>query len=610
MASADGKEELIINTFRRFDANKDGLISREELRRVLCSLDAAHFNEETVDKVLSNADTNADGKIQYEEFVSWVMKETPAEDPEGDRAAIDWRGFLPKRFQVDISHRYSLDKLALGEGGYGKVFIAKDEKTGRLVAVKKVTKIASDKKRTEAFYTEIEIMKELDHPNICRLLEVFEHGRHIFFVMEFCEGGEVFDRILETGSVSEAITADIIKQVAAALRYAHGRKIAHRDIKPENIVFCTKDRSDLRVKLIDWGLGISFGGSVMRTAVGSFTYAAPEVISSRNVTAYTQACDIWSLGVVAYVMLCGKPPFWGTEHQHLAHARAGRFPMSGGPIWPSISDEAKDFIRSTLKGNASERPTIDEVASHPWLTKMDFEHNTEAQAEVMLNMRKFSNTGVFTALCISSVARQLDHRHLKDIHKVFREMDINGDGYLSIDEIKDGFKKIHGEDSEEYKAVEASFRGLDLDGSGIVDYTEFCAAGMGAHVTMQEDAIWAAFKAFDMDNTGKIEAREMKLILENADVKKAWSETVCAKVSSQFLEKFDKDGDGSINFDEWMLVMRQCWNESLEGEDSELSKAMEKPGMSSSSWVYDMLHQVNNLDPSKMAEKAETADTA
>lgn len=286
--------------------------------------------------------------------------------------------------------------------------------------------------------------------------------------------------------------------------------------------------------------------------------------------------------------------------------------MSGGPIWPSISSEGKDFIRGLLRGDPLDRPSIDEVASHPWLTKKDWEESSEAQAaqvEVMSNMKKFSNTGVFTAMCISAVARQLDHRHLKDIHKVFREMDKNGDGYLQIGEIRNGFKKIHGEDSEEYRAVEASFRGLDLDGSGIVDYTEFCAAGMGAHVSMQEDAIWAAFKAFDMDNTGKIEAHELKGILENADVKKAWTADVCAKVSSQFLGKWDKDGDGSINFDEWMQVMRQCYNERLEGEDSELEKAMEKPGASSGSWVYDMLQEVNKLDPSKMAEIAETNET-
>lgn len=600
--------QLIVDTFRRFDQNGDGLISKEELRRVLCALDRSEFTEGTVDMVLGAADTNQDGKIQYEEFVSWVLQEAGGASASAagdkaasaDRTAFDWRGFLPERFQVDISHRYELDKLAVGEGGYGKVFIAKDETSGRTVAVKKVTKVASDKKRTEAFHTEIQIMKELDHPNICRLLEVFEVHRHIFFVMEFCEGGEVFDRIIEHGKISEALTGDIMRQIVSALRYAHGRKIAHRDIKPENIVFCTKDRDDTRVKLIDWGLGICFGGTVMRTAVGSFTYAAPEVMTSRNVTAYSEACDIWSLGVVTYVMLSGKPPFWGTEKQHLACAKAERYPMKDAP-WPTTSPEGKDFIRKMLRANPANRPDIEEVASHAWLTKSDFVENLEAQAGVLTNMKKFSNTGVFQAMCISAVARQLDHRHLKDIHKVFREMDVNGDGYLCIEEVRSVFRKLHGEDSPEFQALEQTFKGLDLDGSGIVDYTEFCAAGMGSHVASQEDAIWAAFKAFDVDNTGKIERRELREILTNADVKKAWGADVCDKVSS-IVDKYDKDGDNAIDFDEWMLVMRQCWNESREG-DAEVAKATEKPG-SSSSWAYEMLLQVNALDPSAIVPES------
>merc|ERR1712226_1481943 len=116
--------------------------------------------------------------------------------------------------------------------------------------------------------------------------------------MELCEGGEVFDRIINQGFISEPMTGDIVGQVASALNYAHFRGIAHRDVKPENIVFCSKDVRDTRVKLIDWGLAMVFTGTPMKDAVGSFTYAAPEVITSRNVKEYSPACDLWSLGVL------------------------------------------------------------------------------------------------------------------------------------------------------------------------------------------------------------------------------------------------------------------------------------------------------------------------
>merc|ERR1712178_454736 len=120
-------------------------------------------------------------------------------------------------------------------------FIAKDKAfEDRLVCVKKVVKVSDDPFRTEAIRSEVKLMKELDHPNICKLLEVFEQGRDMFFVMEYCEGGEVFARIVEDKYIDEEITAGIILQVASALNYAHGRKIAHRDIKPENLVFNSK----------------------------------------------------------------------------------------------------------------------------------------------------------------------------------------------------------------------------------------------------------------------------------------------------------------------------------------------------------------------------------
>merc|ERR1719487_1860921 len=196
------------------------------------------------------------------------------------RLSFDYRSFLPERFEVDVSQRYTLDKLALGEGGYGKVFIAKDKSfEDRLVCVKKIVGVGDDPEKTEMIHAEVKLMKDLDHPNICKLLEVFEQGRNMFFVMEYCEGGEVFDRIVESKYIDEEISAGIILQVACALRYAHGRKIAHRDIKPENIVFCTKSANNQDIKVIDWGLGICFADQVMRSAVGSFTYAAPEVVS-------------------------------------------------------------------------------------------------------------------------------------------------------------------------------------------------------------------------------------------------------------------------------------------------------------------------------------------
>jgi len=486
-------------------------------------------------------------------------------DVSSPKPSIDYRTLLPERFEIDVSRRYVLDKLALGEGGFGKVFVAKDTRfADRLVAVKQVRKVGTPEV-IKCFYSEIRLMKELDHPNICKLFETFEQGNLIFVVMEYCEGGEVFERIISQGYISEQISCVIIAQVTAALRYAHSRHIAHRDMKPENIVFCSRDAEDHQVKVIDWGLGVSFAdGKGMRAIVGSTTYAAPEILMHRvgDGRKYTAACDLWSLGVVTYVMLCGKPPFWGSLRQQLARSASERFPMSRPP-WDSISNEAKDFVKCLLRADPEKRMQIEACSSHPWLlTHADGKQNaSDNMAGVLTNLHHFRNRSVFHAMCVTSVAKQLDHKHLRGIHEIFREIDANGDGVLSFDEVSEGFRKIFGEDSKEYQEVGETFAQLDIDGSGTIDYTEFCAAGLGKHAADQEEAIWAAFKSFDIQDTGSITKSDLEKVLALASVRNKWSEEVCTEVVEGVMERFDCDGNGTIEYEEWMQFMRAVWED-------------------------------------------------
>jgi len=469
------------------------------------------------------------------------------------RTSFSAKVFMPERISADISKRYQIDSRELAAGGYGKVYIAKDKSFGeRQVAIKKVVK--TDEEKTESFMKEVAIMKELDHPNICKLMETYDTGRFMYFVMEFCEGGEVFDRIMDLGNISEDMCADIVKQVASALKYAHARGIAHRDLKPENICFCTRDLNDSQVKVIDWGLGFYFEFGRMRSSVGSLTYAAPEVLSASG-SRYGAECDIWSLGVVAYVMLCGKPPFWGTHSEQLRRMKQERYPITGDP-WDSISKEAKDFVKASLKAAPRQRLSIDQIMEHPWFVSNHCVMDAESQKEVLSNLKRFSANSSFFNLCVASVARQLDHKALGSVHKVFSALDTNGDGVLSLSEVRDGFVKLFGADSQEVADVENLFRTVDLDGSGVIDYTEFCAAGIGQQMSTQEDVLWAAFKTFDKDDDGTISVKEISDVLSQADVKKVWTQEVCQKVAQDIFDKFDKDGDGTITFKEWLQIMR------------------------------------------------------
>lgn len=222
--------------------------------------------------------------------------------------------------------------------------------------------------------------------------------------------------------------------------------------------------------------------------------------------------------------------------------------------WRSISTDAKALIKQLLKADPKKRISLESILQNPWLkTPAKAKLDAKVVGDVLLNLRQFSNTSHFFSICVASVARQLDHRRLCDVHKVFAEMDTNGDGVLELHEVKRGFEKVFGADSDMVKDVDRIFARLDLDGSGAIDYTEFCAAGIGRRMTLEENTLWAAFKAFDVqDDDGRVTKDEIKQVLSNGSVNDLWPQEICDEV----FELFDRNGDGSLDFQEFVKLMR------------------------------------------------------
>jgi len=253
----------------------------------------------------------------------------------------------------------------VGRGGFSVVYEGTEKTTGRKVAIKVIDKKKQDAEQLKILEREIEIMRKLKHPNIVELYDVVATNDQIFMVLEFVSGGELYDQIVARGSFTEADAANLMRQILSATAYMHENGIAHRDLKPENLLLSTAKADE--VKVADFGLSkdTSSGMSAMTTCCGSPSYVAPEVLQQGT---YNNCCDIWSLGVILYVLLSGFLPFYGdTQEELFDKILTGSYSFNH-KCWEDISAQAKDLVLKMLTLNAADRPTAAQCLKHEWFS--------------------------------------------------------------------------------------------------------------------------------------------------------------------------------------------------------------------------------------------------
>jgi calcium-dependent protein kinase len=258
---------------------------------------------------------------------------------------------------------YDVAKESIGAGRFGTVTkgMHKDKENG--VAIKVIPfKTEED---VDAIEQELEIMSKLMHnSSIVTLHESFQDVVNVYIVMDLCNGGTLLDRIVQSGKFSELDAAKVMLQILTALQCLHDLRICHRDIKPENFMYVDKDVEEGFLKMIDFG-GATFvhHGEFLSTMVGTPSYVAPEVLQGK----YNETCDIWSAGIVLYVLLSGTAPFKGdTDEQVITQARLGNISVET-PSWENVSEEAKDVVRELCQMRASDRPSAEEAMDMRWL---------------------------------------------------------------------------------------------------------------------------------------------------------------------------------------------------------------------------------------------------
>jgi len=476
-----------------------------------------------------------------------------------ERKALKADGINRRQFILsnpgNIKDVYKMESKKIGEGTYGSVVIGVHQATNVERAIKTMSK--GNIKHVHRFMQEISIMKAMDHPNIIKLFETFEDRKQIFLVMELCKGGELFDRIIEAGHFTEKDCAQVVQQMLSAVLYMHKSNVCHRDLKPENFLFLNKGAIDKNVlKIIDFGLSKAFvEGEPMATKAGTPYYVAPQVLQGR----YDKTCDIWSCGVIMYTMLCGYPPFYGkTDQEVLSKVRKGAFAFDSKD-WKFISEDAKKLIGQLIKFDPVERYTADMALQDTWIVqRAPRAANVSLHSDILSNLRSFRSQNRLKKAALNIIAGQMNEAQISDLREVFKSLDVNGDGFLTLEELKDGI----GRSDLKHLEVDltAIMEGVDSDGSGLIDYTEFLAATLDKRLYLQRDACWAAFSVFDQDGNGAITLDELKQILEDDTME----EILEGRTSEELLHEVDKNGDGSIDFEEFMEMMGKGRSMSME----------------------------------------------
>ncbi|KAK7149996.1 hypothetical protein R3I94_009344 [Phoxinus phoxinus] len=254
-------------------------------------------------------------------------------------------------------------KEVLGTGAFSEVVLAEERSTGKMFAVKCIPKKAL-KGKENSIENEIAVLRKIKHENIVALEDIYESSNHLYLIMQLVSGGELFDRIVEKGFYTEKDASTLIRQVLDAVNYLHSMAIVHRDLKPENLLYFNPQDGS-KIMISDFGLSKMEGtGDVMSTACGTPGYVAPEVLAQKP---YSKAVDCWSIGVIAYILLCGYPPFYDENDSKLFEQILKADYEFDAPYWDDISDSAKDFISCLMEKDPSKRYTCDQALRHPWI---------------------------------------------------------------------------------------------------------------------------------------------------------------------------------------------------------------------------------------------------
>ena len=424
-----------------------------------------------------------------------LSSDPPASDEPIEVSPLHSKGYTWTR--ASITQTYILGRV-IGHGHFSTVRLA--TRDGYNYAVKTLDKRKFSGQQTQIL-SELDIVSSIDHPNIIRFYEVYEDERYVHIVMEYCSGGELFDRLISQGQFSENYVQKLARQMLAAITYLHHHNICHRDIKPENFLFETNN-PDAELKIIDFGLSKKLGNELvtMHTKAGTSVYMSPEVFEGN----YDMSCDVWSFGVTLYIMLSGRMPFPDLGDALLYDYISSMRYNLDIPEFKHVSNAAKQLIRH-LMSPKSLRYTAEQALKDPWFSQ---HKPQDLNPDIVRNLIVHKADSKFKREAMEFLVHRLSESQLHRLRDTFETLDESQNGFVTVTDLERALHTLELDLPRE--EIANIVNRISYGNTGKINYTEFLIATFSALQTTSEEMLWITFKHFDKDDSGYITATDLR----------------------------------------------------------------------------------------------------
>ncbi len=445
--------------------------------------------------------------------------------------------------QTDYKKKYEYIQM-LGSGSFGKVRLYVDRQCKTLrYAIKTLKKDFLNKHMIDSIEREVDILRSLDHPNIVKYFETYEDDHFIHIVMEYIPGDNLFKVITNKKyfKFTEKEICQIITCLLKAVLFLHHNNIVHRDIKPENILFSVP-RDFNALKLIDFGLSIQKNAKNDNRRVGTPYYMSPEMIHGN----FVYESDMWSIGVILFVMVTGKQPFRARDKEgvfeKILNAKYDKKSLEKS----KCSIELKDLIKKTLVKDYKKRISVESALSHKWFSL--FENNVNnfqiIDQDILDSLQNFQYTNILQKETFYYLAKLSNDKEILKLKKAFEIIDKDNSGEIEYEEIPKIFEDLGIQASEQ--ELKNIFKSLDFHCDGKVNYSEFLAGTLSSLKIFKDDKLLSAFKYFDVNDEGQITCDSIICALKASNV---------AVDEMELVDYFNKRKLKKINFEQFKTLV-------------------------------------------------------